>query len=404
MPSQGGQCSSPQCLDSIARSRAFGLLFQEEYTPSSLTPAEPVDGILSDSRSGLCYLSRRIALQTRFGWRTEVIGWPSETRWISSLCDLCTPWCVYTVATLRIANQLEAGITRIDELASASGSDSESLHRVLRYLVDKGIFEEPATGEFALNEAARGLLDSALLLGLDLNGIGGRMAYAWGTMLSAVRTGAPAYQEVFGRPFWEDLQAHPVVAASFDDLMGPAGHGIPDAEVLISGDWESVRTVVDVGGGTGTQLAEILRARPTVRGTLIDLPRTVVRSSEVFQSAGVVERATAIGQSFFDPLPAGADLYLLKKDPRRLARSRGDGHSPACAEAAFPTGRVIVLGGVSAEETEVPSPELLMMVLVGGKSRNLAEFRELARAAGLEVQAFGRSPSGRFVVECGPTG
>ena len=321
-----------------------------------------------------------------------------------ALCDLCTPWCVYTVATLRIANHLEAGITRIDELASASGSDSESLHRVLRYLVDKGIFEEPATGEFALNEAARGLLDSALLLGLDLNGIGGRMAYAWGTMLSAVRTGAPAYQEVFGRPFWEDLQAHPVVAASFDDLMGPAGHGIPDAEVLVSGDWESVRTVVDVGGGTGTQLAEILRARPTVRGTLIDLPRTVVRSSQVFQSAGVVERATAIGQSFFDPLPAGADLYLLKKILDDWPDREATAILRRCAEAAFPTGRVIVLGGVSAEETEVPSPELLMMVLVGGKSRNLAEFRELARAAGLEVQAFGRSPSGRFVVECGPTG
>ena len=230
-----------------------------------------------------------------------------------TLCDLCTPWCLHVVATLRIANHVEAGITRIDELASASGSHSESLHRVLRHLVGKGIFEEPAHGEFALNEAARGLLNPSLLLGLDLHGIGGRMAHAWGTMLSAVRTGAPAYHEVFGRPFWEDLQAHPVVAASFDDLMGPAGHGIPDAEVLISGDWESVCTVVDVGGGTGTQLAEILRARPAVRGTLIDLPRTVARSAEVFHAAGVAERATAIGQSFFDPLPAGADLYLLKK-------------------------------------------------------------------------------------------
>jgi hypothetical protein len=45
-----------------------------------------------------------------------------------------------------------------------------------------------------------------------------------------------------------------------------------------------------------------------------------------------------------------------------------------------------------------------MLVLVGGKSRSLAEFRELSRAAGLEVFATGRQPSGRFVVECRPVG
>ena len=40
------------------------------------------------------------------------------------------------------------------------------------------------------------------------------MAHAWGTLLDYVRTGQPAYQHVFGRPFWEDLEAHPEIAAS----------------------------------------------------------------------------------------------------------------------------------------------------------------------------------------------
>src|SRR5689334_23137778 len=118
-----------------------------------------------------------------------------------ALSDLCTPWCVHVVATLRIADHVEAGVSRIDELAAASGSDRDSLHRVLRHLVGEGVFEEPEPGRFALNEAARGLLDSAGRLGLDLDGIGGRMAYAWGSLLDAVRTGAPAYQTIFGRPF-----------------------------------------------------------------------------------------------------------------------------------------------------------------------------------------------------------
>ncbi len=321
---------------------------------------------------------------------------------LSTLRDLCTPWCVHVVATLRIADHIDAGITQIHELATASGCRADSLHRVLKHLVSKGVFEEPAPGRFALNKPARGLLNSFELLGLD--GIGGRMAYAWGSLLSAVRTGAPAYHEVFGRPFWEDLQAHPDVAASFDALMGPAGHGIPDPEVLVSGGWESVRTVVDVGGGTGTQLAVILRARPAVRGTLVDFPGTVARAARTFQEAGVAERVTTVGQSFFDPLPAGADLYLLKNVLGDWPDSEATAILRRCAEAARPAGRVVILGGVTPEEADGPAPELLMMVLVGGKGRSLAEFRKLARGAGLEVQASGQTPSGRFVIECGPIG
>ena len=307
------------------------------------------------------------------------------------------------VATLRIADHVAAGTTRIDDLAAASGADAGSLHRVLRHLVSKGVFEEPSSGRFALNEPARGLLDSPVRLGLDLDGFGGRMAYAWGSLLAAVRTGAPAYDEVFGRPFWEDLRAHPDLAASFDALMGPAGHGTPDPEVLVTGGWESVRAVVDVGGGTGSLLAEILRARPTVRGTLVDLPPTVARSAEIFRAAGVADRVTTVGQSFFDPLPAGSDLYLLKSilsdwpDREAVAILRRG------AEAARPAGRIVVLNGVSPDESGGPLPALLMMVLVGGRERSLAEFRELARDAGLEVQAAERQPSGRFVVECRPT-
>jgi hypothetical protein len=196
-----------------------------------------------------------------------------------TLSDLCTPWCVYVVATLRIADHIAAGNDEIGQLAAAAGADRESLHRVLRHLVSRGVFQEPAPGRFAVNEAARALLDGGVRLGLDLDGFGGRMAHAWGTLLSAVRTGRPAYHEAFGRGFWQELDAHPDIAASFDALMGPAGHGVPDPQVLPDAvDWKFVKTVVDVGGGTGAILAEVLRARPEVRGILIDLPRTVARS------------------------------------------------------------------------------------------------------------------------------
>lgn len=322
---------------------------------------------------------------------------------LADLSDLCTPWCVHVAATLRIADRIAAGIVEINALAAAAGCDPDSLHRLLRHLVGKGVFQEPAPGRFALDEAAQGLLDPSQRLGLDLDGFGGRMAYAWGSLLTALRTGKPAYHEIFGLPFWADLDAHPDIAESFDALMGPPGHGTPDPDVLIGGGWESVRTVVDVGGGTGALLAEILRARPETLGTLVDLPKTVARAGEVFQAAGVTGRVTMIGQSFFDPLPSGADLYVLKSVLSDWPDREATALLRRCAEAARPSGRVVVLSGVSPDEgAGGASPELLMMVLVGGKDRTLAEFRVLARAARLEVLSAERQPSGRFVVECRP--
>jgi SAM-dependent methyltransferase len=158
--------------------------------------------------------------------------------------------------------------------------------------------------------------------------------------------------------------------------------------------------VVDVGGGTGALLAEILRARPGVHGKLVDLPKVVAKSGEVFQAAGVADRVTVVGQSFFDPLPGGGDLYILKsvlgdwpdRDATAILRR--------CAEAARPSGRVVAFTG--AGPGEEARPELLMMVLVGGKGRTLEEFRDLAGEAGLSVSAVGRQPTGRVIAECRP--
>lgn len=317
-----------------------------------------------------------------------------------ALSDLCTPWCVHVVATLRIADHIAAGVEEINSLAEAADCDADYLSRVLRHLVGKGVFEESAPGRFALNDAARQLLDPGMRLGLDLDSFGGRMAYAWGTLLKAVRTGAPAYEELFGRPYWEDLDAHPEIAADFDALMGPAGHGIPDPEVLINADWELVRNVVDVGGGTGSLLAEILRAHPEIHGTLVDFPKTVARAAQTFETAGVADRVKTIGQSFFDPLPAGADLYVLSKVLNDWPDRETVAILKRCAEAARPSGRIVISGGVSPDDA--PASLSIEMVLLGGKTNTLAEFRELASEARLEVCAAGRQPSGRFFVECRP--
>ena len=316
---------------------------------------------------------------------------------LERMLDLATPWCLHVAATLRIPEHIAAGHADISDLAAAAGCDPDALHAVLGHLVSKGVFTEESPGRFACNQAAEQLASMPFL---DLDGIGGRMAHSWGTLLDYVRTGQPAYQQVFGLPFWEDLAAHPRIGAEFDALMGPAGHGVPDFDIELSDGWETVRTVVDVGGGTGAMLASLLRRHPHARGILVDHPGTVARAGEIIESFGVRDRVTVQGQSFFDPLPAGADLYLLKSvlndwpDEPTVAILR------RCAEAGHPTAAIAILGGVSADQA--PRSLGIDMLVAGGKTSTLTRFAELARQAGLDVTAARTQSSGRFVVECRP--
>jgi hypothetical protein len=316
---------------------------------------------------------------------------------LDALCDLRTPWCVHTVATLGCAAELEDGPRDAVELAHAAGVDARALQAVLIHLADKGVFELLPDGRFALTDTSRALFGQPRFLELD--GIGGRMAGAWSTLPQYVRTGHSAYPEVFGMGFWDDLAAHPQVGASFDELMGIVGHGAPDPDFELARGWQPVRHIVEVGGGTGALLAAMLQAHPTVRGTLVDLPGTVARATPTFQQAAVADRVTLAGQSFFDELPAGGDLYLLRKvlndwpAPETLAILR------RCAEAVAPQGSVLVAGGVAPDDE--PRALTIEMVLAGGETDTLGDFTALAQQAGLQVLAAG-DQRGRYVVELTP--
>lgn len=313
------------------------------------------------------------------------------------LADLRAPWCIHVAATLRIAEHIQAGREEIGALAEAAGCNAGVLHAVLGHLASRGVFVETQPGRFALNEAARTLLDPMTQRSLDLDGLGGRFAHAWSTLLEFTRTGESAYPNLFGRPFFEDLAAHPRLAADFDAMIGPAGHGTPSAKFDITGGWEAVGTAADVGGGTGAMLAELLHAHPHLHGMLIDLPETAARAAAFFSAAGLNERATTVGQSFFDPLPTGADVYLLRGILNDWPDRQAEKILRNCAGALGAGGRVVVLKSVQPDDA--PKDLAIEMVLLGGKQRTVSEVRALAARAGLEVTAAGQQED-YFVVEC----
>lgn len=327
---------------------------------------------------------------------------PDQPRNIWELADLETPWSLLVVGTLRIADLIADGMHDVPELARETRVDELALRRVLLHLVRRGVFAESAPDRIELTPLSQQLVGHSS--GFDLEGIGGRMAGAYSTLLDVVRTGRPTYARMFGQEFWEDLAANPALSASFDDMMGPGGHPTPSPDVLVDGDWDGVASVIDVGGGTGSLLAEMLRAHPTLHGTLVDREDTIERARELLGQAGLLHRVTFAAQSFFDPLPAGADLYVIRHvladwpDREKLSILR------RTAGALHGRSRVAVVGDVVPDEEARRHPELLMLVLFGGGDCALSRFHELAREAGLAILRAGAAPGGDYVVELGLPG
>ncbi|HUY50229.1 MAG TPA: methyltransferase [Streptosporangiaceae bacterium] len=312
---------------------------------------------------------------------------------LAPLLDLATPMALRVAATLGLADLLADGPRSADDLAKQAGADPDALTRMLRLLVTHWVFTEPEPGRFALNGTAallRGDEPGGMRTRLDLGGFGGQMDLAFTGLLDTVRTGQPAWPQVFGAPLWEYLAANSGFGASFDATMAAGSEY--DTALADTYDWSALRLVADVGGGTGTLLAAILTGNPGLRGLLIDLPETVQRGRAHFASAGLADRCEFAGQSFFDPLPPGADAYLLC----RVIQDWDDAAAAAilrqCAQAAGQTGRVLVIeshgvsGGDPAAFAEM---NLRMLVLTGGQERTIDEYRALAAQADLvltEVQ------------------
>jgi SAM-dependent methyltransferase len=305
-------------------------------------------------------------------------------------------------AKLGIADRLASGPKTAAELASATGTLPGPLYRVLRALASVGVFEEMDGGRFALTPLAEQLRD-------DVPGSQRAMAIlmgdehfrAWAELEHSLRTGGIAFDHVFGKPCFDFLAEHPDKAANFDRAMVSV-HGRETSAMCDAYDFSAFGTLADVGGGNGSLIALVLQRTSSLKGILYDLPHVVERARANLQAAGVAGRCQAIGGSFFESVPAGADAYLM----RHIIHDWDD----AKALTILKNVRKVIAGGGKLLLVEGVVPpgngrsftkllDLNMMVIPGGKERTEAEYRELYAKAGFRLARIVPTASEVSVIE-----
>jgi hypothetical protein len=308
----------------------------------------------------------------------------------SPLADLVTPMAVRVAATLRVADHITSGLRTAPELAEAEHVDAGALDRLLRHLVAVDVLSRDESGRYALTAQGEPLRDdhpSSLRAVLDTEGALGRADLSFVHLLHSVRTGEPSFPVMFGRGFWDDLASDPARTASYDTQMGSDVAAWGPA-IVAAYDWGSLGHVVDVGGGNGTLLAALLKAHPTLRGTVLDQPATAETARTILAAADVADRSVVVAGSFFDSLPPGASAYVLCAILHNWNDEAARAILRRCAEAAGSAGTVLVVEKTGADG-ESPRTEMDLRVLAyfGGKERGVAELTALAADAGLRVHA-----------------
>ena len=147
-------------------------------------------------------------------------------------------------------------------------------------------------------------------------------AFLWrplGELHETVRTGEPAFQRIFGQRFFDYLASHQDDAATFNAVM-TEGIGWTSSALLAAYDFSRFRSLVDVGGGEGALLRDILSATPGIRGVLFDLPQVVSGASALL--TGDVGASCQVVGDFFNSVPEGGDAGNRVSDNRWLLAYR----------------------------------------------------------------------------------
>ena len=299
---------------------------------------------------------------------------------------------LYVAADLGIADYLAHGPLTAHDLAGKTGAHADALLRLLRLLVVLGVVQCDDQNRFLLTSTGA-LLRTEVpgSLRATIRFLTGPWYWrAWEHLSHSIRTGTPAFDHAWGMSNFEYWERHADVSVIHDDAMAGVT-ALETARVLAAYDFSPFSTIVDVGGGNGALLAAVLRQHPQSRGILADLPHVVTQATETLQQAGVTARCQVVGGDFFETVPPGGDLYVLKHVIHDWDDARARKIFQHCHDAMSAAATLLIIDCVLPQQ---PTSEAAMGYFVdmtmlvgapGGRERTEEEFQQLLASVGFTL-------------------
>ncbi len=296
---------------------------------------------------------------------------------------------VAAACKLDIPDLLADGAKSADEVAAKAGSDAGATYRLMRGLASLGVVERRPDGRFTNTPVGDKLREKAAGGLKDMfKGETDHVHWqSWEHVVDAVKTGLPRPKAVFGVPAFEYYGKNVAEGEQFGRAMENVSN-FAAAAVLEAYDFSNVRTIMDVGGGNGSMALLLLRHHPEMKGKVCDLPYIETQAKQSIQSADAGHRCEFIATDFFQSVPKGADLQVLKfilhdwndDECVRILRN--------CRESLAPGGKVLLVEMLVPEEIRpdfVMLMDLNMLVMTGGRERTAKEFEKVLNDAGFEM-------------------
>jgi hypothetical protein len=313
---------------------------------------------------------------------------------------------IYVAARLGVADMLGDGPLPVAEMASRASVDAEALYRLLRLLSGYSVFAERDDGRFELTPMAEALRDEvpdsmrgiALLMGHPL------FWEDWGHLLSSVRMGKASLPVLRGMGAYDFLKANPEFAMDF--FRGMSNLSAPESgPVAAAYDFSRFAKIIDVGGGRGALLAEILQRASASEGILFDMPGSTDQAGPTLDAAGVAGRCVIESGSYFEAVPAGGDAYLLKHTLHDFSVDQSLAVLKNIRSAIKPDGSVFVIEYVLPGRNRKHIGNIIdlwLMLLLGAKERTAAEYGDLLAEAGFKLRQVIPTASPVSIIEASP--
>src|SRR3954470_15929068 len=237
---------------------------------------------------------------------------PSQFALFDKTIGMARTHVLAALAELRVPDALGDHWRSADEVARELDLHADTLHRVLRASAVEGLVKMDKRGRFKLtrtgaqlrSDADHSLRDWVIYMGSKAT------ASAWADLAESIRSGESAFPRVHGMSVWEWFAQHPEEERAFAGGMRRLTEELSPA-IVAGYDWPQNGVVCDVAGGVGTLLAAILRARPDLRGVVVDAPGVLTEANEWLSVQGLRERVELSEGDIFTRVDAQADVYVL---------------------------------------------------------------------------------------------